>query len=166
MNITKQEALEQIERLKQFIEEQDKPKVWKPEEGEKYYFVHRDGSVLYYGWKGDEIDINYYSMGNCYKTRAEAEQALKTGWIAKRQAEVRIERYCVENGIRIVSVEDMRDLYVQKHYAYYNYDAQKFECGNWGCTCTSNLIHFYTEKDAQRVIQACEAELRILFNVV
>ena len=49
-----------------------KRKPWKPNIDESYYhvcpeYIERDV------WCGDEIDITFYKLGNCYKTHEEAE---------------------------------------------------------------------------------------------
>lgn len=48
---------------------------WKPEKFQKYYFSDNDGSVWYNRWDGDHIDRNRFEIGNCFKTKEEAEQA-------------------------------------------------------------------------------------------
>ena len=52
----------------------DKPKRWKPEKGEMYWFVSDSplevDSII---WDGDDHDEYRYSMGNVYKTQEKAE---------------------------------------------------------------------------------------------
>ena len=50
-----------------------KRKPWKPQHGDTYYCVSSQGHVLKEKWYGDVIDTLYYKLGNCYKTREEAE---------------------------------------------------------------------------------------------
>lgn len=63
-----------------------KRKSWKPKHGETYWFVeiHTDkdgyvGSQEYY--YDCSVDVNYYKLGNCYRTREEAEENIDK-WIA------------------------------------------------------------------------------------
>lgn len=50
-------------------------KHWKPMHGESYLRVRADGEVVKDTWFNMGIDIKLHSMGNCYQTREEAEQA-------------------------------------------------------------------------------------------
>lgn len=45
---------------------------WKPEEGERFYFIDALGNVLWYLW-GDPSDTLYYEVGNCFRTEEEAQ---------------------------------------------------------------------------------------------
>lgn len=59
-----------------------KRKPWKPENNEYYYIVDPDGSICFDEWCMDNsIDLNYYKLGNCYRTREEAE-ANRNKWVA------------------------------------------------------------------------------------
>ena len=48
-------------------------KVWKPALNEEFYILDSSGNVDKGLWAGDVIDEATYSIGNCYKTEAEAE---------------------------------------------------------------------------------------------
>lgn len=51
---------------------------WKPKVGEKYYIVGTiTCGVNYYIWDDEETDRGFYKIGNCFKTREEAERALE-----------------------------------------------------------------------------------------
>lgn len=50
-----------------------KRKPWKPQYGATYYCVCKQGYVRHEKWYCDAIDVLYYKIGNCYKTRGEAE---------------------------------------------------------------------------------------------
>lgn len=59
-----------------------KHKPWKPKDDEYYYVVDADGSIEVEQWCVDNaIDMNYYKLGNCYRTREEAK-ANRDKWIA------------------------------------------------------------------------------------
>ena len=58
-----------------------KRKPWKPKDGERYWLVGNGGMVNYCVWKGYEGDIYTYKLGNCYRTREEAE-ANRDKWVA------------------------------------------------------------------------------------
>lgn len=48
-------------------------KPWKPQKHEEYWTVMRDGEVFLATWLNDLIDIHCYKLGNCYRTKEEAE---------------------------------------------------------------------------------------------
>ena len=50
-----------------------KRKPWKPSAGDQYWYVSSNGSVDYYCWTDDILDFLTYKLGNCYRTREEAE---------------------------------------------------------------------------------------------
>lgn len=68
---------EQVEAALAKLNEPDTPKFgrWKPEEGEKYYFVDACGDVMSERWDGDSIDHSRLALGNVYRTREEAQNA-------------------------------------------------------------------------------------------
>ena len=58
-----------------------KRKPWKPESGDCYNFVCDEGLVHWDTWADCYDDIILYKLGNCYKTREEAE-ANSAKWMA------------------------------------------------------------------------------------
>ena len=50
---------------------------WNPEEGERYYIVDALGNIQWYLW-GDLTDNFYYKVGNCFRTREEAQEVAET----------------------------------------------------------------------------------------
>lgn len=58
-----------------------KRKPWKPKHNEMYYNVESDGSIDVSPWGSSSCNLNYYKLGNCYRTKEEAE-ANRDKWIA------------------------------------------------------------------------------------
>lgn len=58
-----------------------KHKPWKPIINDIYYFVRSDGDVSSAQWISNVWDHSIYKLGNCYRTREEAE-ANRDKWIA------------------------------------------------------------------------------------
>lgn len=58
-----------------------KHKPWKPIINDTYYFVRSDGDVSSAQWISNVWDHSIYKLGNCYRTREEAE-ANRDKWIA------------------------------------------------------------------------------------
>lgn len=94
--MNKQEILEQIDELKQKIEQIEKEvKSNKDEEAkkgvrqmpeyeEKYFFVDSCGNIDYKFWKETETDLFRFNIGNCFKTEQEAED-YKENLLTKQQ---------------------------------------------------------------------------------
>lgn len=57
-----------------------KHKSWKPKVDERFYIVTVDGSVMCKYWDDCSTYINYYRLGNFYRTYAEAE-ANRDKWV-------------------------------------------------------------------------------------
>ena len=63
--------------LAEWFEEIKESTRWKPEENQKYYFLDSNGYVYNNIWAGDSIDRNRSDIGNCFKSREEAEKAVE-----------------------------------------------------------------------------------------
>lgn len=55
-------------------------KPWKPNKYEAYFLIDEDGLVSYDEWMSTSTDLNYYKLGNCYRSQEEAEKN-KQKWI-------------------------------------------------------------------------------------
>lgn len=88
---------EEREHLIRLVEKANKKgsKIWKPDLGEAYYVID-DCSAVYKSAAGlahdESIDEGRYSIGNCFKTREEAEFALE-----RHKVIVELERFAKEN---------------------------------------------------------------------
>ena len=58
-----------------------KRKPWKPKIGENYWVIVPDGDISEYAWLDSLDDNSNYKLGNCYRTREEAE-ANRDKWVA------------------------------------------------------------------------------------
>lgn len=70
------QAKEKIKELKSLIESLEKEEeggVWVPEEGDEYWVVENAGVITWHSWDNDEIDQDYLSVGNVFKTEEEAQ---------------------------------------------------------------------------------------------
>lgn len=48
-------------------------KPWKPKDGEEYWLVNQCGDVISFDWIDNFLCITNYKIGNCYRTKEEAE---------------------------------------------------------------------------------------------
>lgn len=61
--------------LTDWFEEIKEPTRWKPDEDQDYYHLVSDGSVRNDTFDDDfELDLDRFEVGNCFKTKEEAEQ--------------------------------------------------------------------------------------------
>ena len=54
---------------------------WKPKYDEYYYHIGESGYSYEKKWYSDVMDMLYYKLGNCYRTKEEAE-ANRDKWVA------------------------------------------------------------------------------------
>lgn len=139
-------------------------KRWKPNFDEYYCLIYGDGSIGEKVYHNDKIDSFHYSIGNVFKTEEEAEQALKTGWVAKLQAEQRIKDYILEKGYD--TNVDWSDENQTKYYVFYAHHSEKLIIDNVVFTNQySTLPHFVNESEAEDTMQHCEADYKLLLEV-
>lgn len=80
LEVLKAEFLEKLEALEKEAEtqkEQEELKPWKPEAGEKYFFVDNDFLSHSFCNMNDEVDSYNFEIGNCFRTEERAEQVAK-----------------------------------------------------------------------------------------
>ena len=58
-----------------------KRKPWKPNLDDEYYYVDKCGYACSDPWVNSALDFVFYKIGNCYKTKEEAEKN-KDKWVA------------------------------------------------------------------------------------
>lgn len=63
--------------LDDWFEEIEENRVWKPEYAEGYWHVCEDGTVDHCMFSEDELDEGMLAIGNCFKTKDEAEKAVE-----------------------------------------------------------------------------------------
>ena len=52
---------------------------WEPKKGESYFSIllRQIPEIAHYSWTGDSLDMNFYKMGNCFKTEEEVVAKLE-----------------------------------------------------------------------------------------
>ena len=97
-NLTKEER----EQLLKLVEKANKKesKVYKPQDGDEYFFIDDQGKFLYSFWNCSyshiHVDTDRYSMGNCFKTKEEAEFALE-----RHKVIVELERFAKDPNLPV-----------------------------------------------------------------
>ena len=120
-----------------------KRKVWKPEYSELYFYVSGYGIVGNKTWKNDYMDNGYYGIGNCFKTKEEAEFALE-----KTKVEAELCRFAEENNECEFDWENDDQLKWYIRYSYYN----RSVCFFYVYGYKRNDIYFTSEKIAAQAV--------------
>lgn len=139
----------QIEELKKVeIEEDDKG--WKPTVGDSYYTIRNDGLLVLCKWIDSDYDNGCYAIGNCFKTREEAEFMVE-----KLKVIAELKRFISKKPWSTCASQ--WDLYVEHsdsgEQCKLNINAWSYEQGS--------EFQFDTRQDAQNAIDAV-GEKRIL----
>ncbi len=150
------------EQVQSVIEQSKKKKgFFKPEPGEKFYYVHRDYNryeIGYGFWGGDKFDYFFLSEGNCFKTRQEAEQH-KT----YLEALQRVRLYIMEN--HYFEPDWSNEEQEKWNIEYDHKDKEFFDDCEWKFEKASLLPYLASIEAYNDVIKNCEDDLKIIFNV-
>lgn len=73
-------------KLMWLVEKANKPKseVWKPEYGKQYWYIGWAGYVQSGAWLNNSDQKDTYAIGNCFRTREEAEEEVTRRKMLKR----------------------------------------------------------------------------------
>ena len=139
--------------LTDWFEEIEEQTRWKPELGQRYYFLDSKGSPYGNIWADDSIDSNRSEISNCFQTKEEAEQAVE---YLKALAVVR-------GDATTKFVKDKSNWYVyydvSHNYLYVSSNSYCLKNGIFG------LPYFATTDDAQRSIEQHRNEWLTIFGV-
>src|SRR5574344_2414531 len=142
------DKLEELEnKLKELSEEIEQLKtekenaVWKPKDGDKYWYISHSGWILTTVWHGDRLDKSRYSLGNVFKTEGEAE--------------FRVEQLKVEAELRRFARPFDED---ERNWAIiFDVDEKEATIDNERSYQSCN-IHFASEEIAQKAINTVGAD--------
>lgn len=154
-NLTAEERAE----LLKLVGKANKPKskVWKPEREEEYYDIH-DTGIGGYVWYDSHFDNNNYAIGNCFKTREEAQNAVER---FKIRAE--LQRYADEHNEPI----DWEDNKQEKWYIRFSYWNKIVDYDYSAMARDCFQIYFSSEEIAKAAVQSVGEERikKYLFGV-
>ena len=148
-NITvNMENLSQEERtaLLSLIKKANKPKnkVWNPEENETYYYSYSDGNIEEATWDNLNVDKNRYAIGNCFKTKEEAEFALE-----RQKVITELKRFALEHNDKEI---DWNNIEQRKCFLSYQHDKNIIFIDFYYSVQIYN-IYFTSEEIAQAAIK-------------
>lgn len=147
-NITvNMENLSQEERstLLSLIEKANKPKnkVWKPEKDETYYYLYSYGKIEEDTWDNANEDRIRYAIGNCFKTKEEAEFVLE-----KLKVITELKRYALEHNEGEINWNPGK----RNFYIYYSYSINRTDIDFTTCMREST-VYFTSREIAQAAIK-------------
>ena len=124
-------------------------------DGYYYLFSDWDIGLRYYYW--DEVYKDIVENWNAFLIKEEAEKEVE-----RRKAIQKIKKYCWENKIKYK--ENVSD---ETFYIGIIYDSEDEEF--YPSTCTDHIdywfLFFNSYEDVDKVINNCESELKILFDI-
>ena len=125
----------------------EKPtQVWKPNVGDKYYYISNTGSILYYMYDEDVTNKAIISIGNCFETKEEAQHM--------------VEKLKIINKLKELSNVDFNeDFDEQKWYITYNHRTKSIECDTtYHVQRMPFCIYFKNQEDCGKAIDTIGEE--------
>lgn len=137
--MTKEEILKQLEELKKQVENikmQENDGLWKPNMGEKFYYILFPLMIVQSTyWNNDSDDNNLYDYKLVFKTEEQAKEYLE--YLKAK-----------EKAMNEFSNEEWNNRNIEKWYYIYDYNYDYL--GNTATfSCRTNIPYFRTQKQCQ-----------------
>jgi len=136
---------EEREQLMKLIKKSNgfKSKMWKPKCGELFFYINDCGGIMNSEWYDDRIDSEFYKIGNCFKTKEEAELELE-----RIKVKTELRRFAEENNECEI---DWKDKKQEKWFISYNCKEEIINpiCAYDFCICN---IYFTSEEIAKQAV--------------
>lgn len=118
----------------------EKPtQVWKPNVGDKYYYISNTGSILYYMYDEDVTNKAIISIGNCFETKEEAQHMLQ--------------KIRIINQLQELSNIKFNENQKSKWCIFYDFDENELTCiYNRYCKHSPFEVYFASKEDCQKAI--------------
>lgn len=153
--MNREERIEQLE--KELAELKAMGNSLKPEIGDDYFSLNNSGCVLTYKWSKDDVDNEWYSQGNVFKTEAEAIRERDRRALVQRMREY-------AGGFK----PDWGDANQAKWYIIFCHAKKRLEKA-WRFDVDLSLtggVYFKSEEAAQRCLDVMGAELKAWYENV
>ena len=148
-NLTEEERNQLLALVKKSTEE--KPKVWKPDYDEKYYFLTSYADIDITIWANDAPDKCKYAIGNCFRTHEEAEFAVE-----KLKVIAELKRFAQEhNEYKFNPINNKGGLYF---IIYINCEVKIDYCFKYLGVFGKNAVYFTSKEIAQQAIDTIGAD--------
>lgn len=125
-------------------------KVWKPKDGEIFYYINCDGKICRETWRDSStFSLSLYKLGNCFKTIEEAKFALERLIVTAE-----LQRYADEHNEWDV---DWKNSEQAKYDIYYDIENNIIDyCSYYGMKF--NAIYFTSEEIARQAVESVGTE--------
>ena len=124
-----------------------KSKVYVPKDGEKYWSIvgSSGGRLANYTWSSDYFGYGLLAIGNCFKTREEAEFEVKKLKVIKE-----LKDYALEHN---ESEIDWKDRNKEKWFIHYDYPYSVIR-SVWTYSMVLSAVYFTSSQVAENAIKA------------
>ncbi|MBQ8298423.1 MAG: hypothetical protein IJX99_01105 [Clostridia bacterium] len=137
---------EEIERL------ENQGKVWTPKVSEKYWCIIPSGYVDFDTWANNCLDIDRYQIGNCFKTKEEAEKVVE-----KMEIYTELKRLAEE-----INTEPIEWVKPEQRKYYISYDREGKLEGTWLTNLRGATEIYSTNKDFLKIAKERIGEEKLL----
>lgn len=132
---------------------------WEPKEDEWYFVCLGDGSVRTTKSEGHTSDENFIQVGHCFRTKELAEKHVEY-----LKALTRVRKYIAENGL--YWEPDWSNGDQTKYILRFDFRSNTFGSDCWfDLKQFSPIGYFKSIEDVEKIITACDADLRIMWDV-
>lgn len=157
VSVSEEDLKKIIRENPSLLETKKEGRYFKPEVGERYFFIDSVIGIDNHINDDDTIDRYLISRGNCYRTKEDAELAL-----AKEQALVRLWNWAEENA----PFESNWSNTTAKYCTYYDQDAKKFKLMSaFFLQYQFTLPYFSTKEDCEKFNEVNLVDLQLLWGV-
>lgn len=127
------------------IYEEKPTRIWKPNVGDKYYYISNTGSILYYMYDEDVTNKAIISIGNCFETKEEAQHMLQ--------------KIRIINQLQELSNIKFNENQKSKWCIFYDFDKNELTCiYNRYCKHSPFEAYFASKEDCQKAIETIGEE--------
>ena len=136
---------EQEKQIKEYLGIKE-PKRWKPNPGERYWYIPHCSDIASTPWSNYcELDADLFAMGNCFKTKEEAEFALEKHLVYQE-----LKHFADENNDRPIEWENPN---AENYHIYFLYEENNLKVS--GCWRWQDIgqIYFSSKELAEQAIQ-------------
>lgn len=145
-NLTTEEREQLLKLIEKANEKKSEPKVWKPKNGEEYYFIG-NFNVRIQTCTNHDADIFHYEIGNCFRTEEEAKFAIE-----KLKVIAEMKRFALEHNDGEI---DWNNYKQSKYYIFIDMSSKNKEIFIIkGYICKKyNDIYFTSKEIAEKAIE-------------
>jgi len=130
---------------------------FQPSYDDVYYYLDNENLRCSDLWEDSITDTTRLNGGNVFFSDTEAKIEQK-----RRSALQRIKKFIWENDLEFVPDWNNTE---QKFNIYYDQSDESFNYVSWNWSNYDSNFYFKSETDAQKVIDNCEKDLKVIFNV-